>query len=264
MLQSRVTKLFALLLALGLAGGVGACATAPSDPEARAEFDKTNDPAEPTNRAVFGFNQAVDKNVFKPVAEAYQDTVPDTIRRTIHNFLVNLDEPVTGFNHLLQGNGSRAWVSVQRFVINTTIGVGGMFDVANEMGMPSIKADFGQTFGVWGIAEGPYMHLPIFGPSNPRDAVGMAFSFAANPLTWMSGGAVTAASLGRSAVEGVDERARNIDTLDDLERNSLDFYATLRSVYRQYRQGMIEDAKSGNPNAAVEFGYPREAEPEKK
>jgi phospholipid-binding lipoprotein MlaA len=132
------------------------------------------------------------------------------------------------------------------------------------MGLPGHKSDFGQTFGVWGIGEGPYMTLPIFGPSNPRDAVGLALSFAANPLTWMSGGAVTAASLSRGGVQGVDERARNVDTLDDLERNSLDFYATLRSVYRQYRQGMIEDAKSGNPNANVEFGYPKEAEPEKK
>jgi phospholipid-binding lipoprotein MlaA len=262
--HSRSTHLFAVFLSVALAAGLGACATAPADPEARAEFERTNDPAEPTNRDIHDFNQAFDKNLFKPVAEAYNDTVPDTIRRVIHNFLNNLDEPVVGFNDLLQGNGSRWWITTQRFIINTTIGVGGMIDVAAEMGIPGHKSDFGQTFGVWGIGEGPYMTLPIFGPSNPRDAVGMALGFAANPLTWMSGGAVTAASLGRGATQGVDERARNVDTLDDLERNSLDFYATLRSVYRQYRQGMIEDAKSGNPNANVEFGYPRESEPAKK
>jgi phospholipid-binding lipoprotein MlaA len=262
-LHQRSTKLFALILALGLAGGVGACATAPADPEGRVEFEKTNDPAEPTNRAVFDFNQSVDKNLFKPVAEAYQDVVPDTIRRVVHNFLTNLDEPVVGFNDLLQANGTRAWITMQRFVINTTIGVGGMFDVAAEMGLPGHKSDFGQTFGVWGIGEGPFITLPIFGPSNPRDAVGMALGFAANPLTWMSGGAATIASVARGGTQGIDERSRNIDTLDDLERNSLDFYATLRSVYRQYRQGMIEDAKSGNPNAHIEFGYPREAEPGK-
>ncbi len=109
-------------------------------------------------------------------------------------------------------------------------------------------------------AKAPYLTLPIFGPSDARDAVGLLVGFAANPLTWMSGTPAMVAGFGRAGTQGIDERGRNIDTLDDLQRSSLDFYATLRSVYRQHREGMIEEAKSGNPNAHVEFGYPKSDE----
>ena len=254
-------SLFVGLVAVGL--GLGACATRPAEQEAAAEFDKINDPAEPTNRAVFDFNQGFDRNIFKPVAQAYQDTVPGAVRRSVHNFLTNLDEPWVSFNDLLQGNTTRALTASTRFFINTTFGVAGFFDMAHEWGLPHHDSDFGQTLGVWGIAEGPYITLPIFGPSSARDTVGLLASFAANPLTWMSGTAPMVASMSRGGTQGIDERSRNIDTLDDLERNSLDFYATLRSVYRQHRAGMVEDAKSGNPNAKVEFGYPKADEPKK-
>ena len=250
------------LMAVGFALSVAGCATRPADPEAAAEFDKINDPGEPANREVFGFNQAVDRNVFKPVAQAYED-LPEGVRRGVHNFLTNLNEPVITFNDLLQANGTRALTSGTRFVVNTTFGLGGFFDMASTWGLPYHDADFGQTLGVWGFGEGPYITLPIFGPSNVRDTVGLALNFAANPLTWMSGTAPLVAGIGRGGVEGVDERGRNIDTLDDLQRNSLDFYATLRSVYRQHRNGMIEDAKGGDPNAHVEFGYPHTEEPGK-
>lgn len=257
-------KLLVSLCALGLALGASACASAPSDPEARTEFDKVNDPAEPTNRAVFGFNQTLDRNVIKPVAQAYEDNVPDGVRRGVHNFVTNLNEPLISFNDVLQGDAQRALASSTRFMINTTFGVAGVFDMADSWGLPHHDSDFGQTFGVWGIGEGPFLTLPIFGPSNVRDATGTVLTFAANPLTWISGGPALAAGMTRGATEGVDERGRNIDTLDDLQRNSLDFYATLRSVYRQHREGMIEEAKSGNPNAHVEFGYPKADQPDKK
>lgn len=250
------------LMAIGLAWSAAGCATRPTDPEAAAEFDKTNDPAEPTNRDVFAFNQSLDRNVFKPVAQAYED-LPQGVRTGVHNFLTNINEPVVAFNDVLQANGTRALTSSTRFLVNTTFGFGGFFDMASTWGLPHHDADFGQTFGVWGIGEGPYLTLPIFGPSDVRDTVGLAVSFAASPLTWMSGTAPLVAGIGKGATEGVDERGRNIDTLDDLQRNSLDFYATLRSVYRQHRNGMIEDAKSGDPNAHVEFGYPRTEEPSK-
>lgn len=250
-------RLLVGLFSLGLALSAGACATPPTDPEARAEFDKINDPAEPTNRAVFSFNEAVDRNFFKPVAQAYEDNVPEPVRRSVHNFLINLDEPIVGFNDLLQANSTRALSATTRFMINTTFGVGGLFDMAGSWGLPHHDSDFGQTLGVWGVGEGPYITLPIFGPSNARDATGLAVSFLANPLTWISGTASVLAGVARGTTQGIDERARNIDTLDDLQRNSLDFYATLRSVYRQHRDGMIEEAKSGNPNAHVEVGYPK-------
>ncbi|MEJ0072382.1 MAG: TonB family protein [Pseudomonadota bacterium] len=195
-------KLPVALCALGFALSLGACATAPADPESKAEFAKTNDPAEPTNRAVFDFNQTVDRNLFKPVAQAYQDNLPDGVRRGVHNFLTNLDEPLVSFNDLLQANGERALTSSTRFMINTTLGIGGIFDLAGDWGLPHHDSDFGQTFGVWGIGEGPYITLPIFGPSNARDAVGLALSFAANPLTWMSGGAAMIAGAGRAGHPG--------------------------------------------------------------
>jgi len=262
--KPRVSRrLLVGLLACGCAWAAGGCATRPADPEAAAEFDKVNDPAEPTNRAIFDFNQSFDRHLFKPVAQAYQDNVPDSVRRGVHNFFTNVDEPLVGFNDLLQANGTRALTAGTRFLINTTFGVAGIFDIATDWGLPHHDADFGQTLGVWGIGEGPYMTLPIFGPSNPRDTVGLLLSFAASPLTWMSGTAPTAAGFSRGAVQGIDERGRNIDALDDLERNSLDFYATLRSVYRQHRNGMIDSAKSGDPNAHVEFGYPRGDEEKK-
>jgi phospholipid-binding lipoprotein MlaA len=256
-------KLLVGILVAGL--GLGACATRPTEPEAAVEFDKINDPAEPTNRAVFEFNDGFDKHLFKPVAQVYEDAVPGAVRRSIHNFLVNLDEPWIGVNDLLQGNVERSLSASTRFFINTTFGVAGLFDMAAEWGLPHHDSDFGQTLGVWGIGEGPYLTLPIFGPSNVRDTIGLGMGFAANPLTWISGTASLVAGAARGTMQGVDERGRNIDTLDDLERNSLDFYATLRSVYRQHRNGMIEEAKSGNPNAAhIEVGYPKADEPEDK
>ncbi len=256
-------KLLIGLLMVGMAWTAAGCASRPSDQEAQAEFDKVNDPAEPTNRAIFDFNQSFDRNLFKPVAQAYEDTVPEPVRRSVHNFLTNLDEPLVSFNDVLQGNPERALASSTRFFINTTFGVAGFFDMAATWGLPHHDSDFGQTFGVWGIGEGPYITLPIFGPSNPRDTIGLALSMVASPTTWLSGTAVTVAGLARGGAAGIDERGRNIDTLDDLERNSLDFYATLRSVYRQHRNGMIEAAKSGDPNAHVEFGYPRTDEEKK-
>ncbi len=115
---------------------LAACATPPSDPEARVEFDATNDPAEPTNRTIFDANQFVDRNVLKPVAEAYHDHVRHGVQHGIHNFLTNLRTPIIGFNDLLQGNGGEAWTTVQRFTVNTAVGGFGIFDVAADWACP--------------------------------------------------------------------------------------------------------------------------------
>src|SRR5260221_8132059 len=118
-----------------------ACASVPTDPEARAEYEHANDPAEPTNRAIFAGNQFVDRNALKPVAQTYTDNVPDRVRQSLHNFLGNLGEPVVGANHLLQGNVDRAWTSVQRFTVNSTLGGAGFFDVATDWSRPHTHAD---------------------------------------------------------------------------------------------------------------------------
>lgn len=223
---------------------LAACATPPDDPEARADFEAQNDPLEPTNRAIFDANLFLDRNFFKPVAQGYVDVVPKPGRRAVHNVLKNLNEPLAAFNHTLQGNPGRGFDSLSRFVVNTTLGVGGLFDVAEDWGVPYKGADYGQTLGVWGVGEGPFLVLPFFGPSNPRDAVGFGAAAVSDPFD-ITFDIIDAnyASFLRGGVQAIDTRSRNLDTLDEIQRNSLDFYATLRSLYRQSRQADIEEAK---------------------
>src|SRR5262245_26904510 len=171
------------LAALSILLAVAACVTPPSDPEERAEWEQVNDPLEPTNRAIFEFNLTLDRYVMKPVATAYRDYLPEPVRRAVHNFLANLNSPLIFANDLLQGQGQRAMVTFSPAVINTTAGVGGLFDVASDYDLPRHDEDAGQTFAVWGISDGPFLMLPLFGPSNPRDTAGMAVEFVADPLS---------------------------------------------------------------------------------
>src|SRR5258708_13350920 len=146
-----------------------ACASVPTDPEARAEYEHANDPAEPTNRAIFAGNQFVDRNALKPVARAYEDYVPGGVRTSLHNFVSNLREPGIAVNDVLQANFGRAWNTTQRFVINSTVGGAGFFDLASDWDPPPPDAHFGQTFVASGIDPRPNVHLPHFGPTNPPD-----------------------------------------------------------------------------------------------
>jgi phospholipid-binding lipoprotein MlaA len=139
---------------------LGACAAVPTDPMARSVYDEANDPAEPTNRVIFDGNQWVDRYALQPAARAYQDHVPGGIRNGLRNFSQNLKAPVVLVNDVLQGNMSRALTTTQRFVINTTVGWAGLFDIASGWNLPAHQADFGQTLGVWGIGPGPSVQLP--------------------------------------------------------------------------------------------------------
>lgn len=238
----RPQWLSGLLLAALSLPLLGACATPPSDPQARAAFDARNDPAEPTNRDVFAFDEFVDKNAIKPVAKAYRDDVPVVVQNRLHDFLLNLHAPVIEINDILQGNFSRGWITLQRFAVNTTVGGLGLFDVASDWDLPFHNADYGETLAVWGIGEGPYVVLPIFGPSNVRDAVGTGLGFVLDPLTWVGGTNAMYANYSRAGAGGVDTRANTIAATDALEQNSLDFYAAARSAYRQHRAAEIADA----------------------
>jgi phospholipid-binding lipoprotein MlaA len=244
-LTAAARRLAALFL-LGTMATLAACATPPSDPIARAEFEKTNDPLEPMNREIFNFNLFLDRNLIKPVALGYRNVFPQFVRDTIRNFLHNLNEPVIFANDMMQGEWGAANLSAARFLINSTFGVGGLVDFATNTGVPRQTGDFGQTLASWGVAEGPYLVLPIFGPSNPRDAVGMGVDGVMEPFGYLASdyGAGNSATIGRMAASGVDLRARNIETLDDLERNAIDFYAELRSLYRQHR---AEELRHGRP-----------------
>ena len=238
----------------------GGCASAPKGEAAADEAESDNDPAEGVNRAIFKANVAVDRAVMKPVAKAYNEHVPDVVQTGVHNVVQNLKEPAVAVNDLLQGNVGNAWQSVQRLTVNSTIGVAGVVDVAAKWGLPPHKADFGQTLGVWGVGEGPYIQLPLLGPSNPRDALGTAVDMALNPLTFVGGAPATYAGVATGGANAVDKRAEHLEDLDALERNSLDYYAALRSVYRQHREAEIKAAK-GPPEGRVDISLPNTSSP---
>ncbi|HEX3523987.1 MAG TPA: VacJ family lipoprotein, partial [Stellaceae bacterium] len=228
-----------LAVFFGLVLCCGGCASAPHDATVADDAEAEHDPAEPVNRAIFKVNVAADHAVMRPVAEAYTDHVPEGVQKGIHNVVQNLKEPAVAVNDALQGNVKHAWESVQRLAVNSTAGVAGIFDVADKLGIPPHKADFGQTLAVWGVGEGPFVELPLLGPSNARDTVGTVVDMAMNPLTFVGGAPATYASVGTGSANVVDTRAQHLHDLDELERNSLDYYATLRSVYRQHRDAEI-------------------------
>ena len=232
------------------------CATSLSDPPSADEADSDNDPAEGVNRAIFKANLAADHAVMRPVAQAYTDHVPEVVQTGVHNVVQNLKEPAVALNDLLQGNVKHAWQSVQRLAVNTTVGAVGVVDVAAKWGLPPHKADFGQTLAVWGVGEGPFVELPLLGPSNPRDALGTAVDMALNPLTFVGGAPATYASVATGGANFVDVRAQHLHDLDELERNSLDYYATLRSVYRQHREAEITTAKEPEAQGRVDISIP--------
>jgi len=204
---------------------------------------ENNDPYENTNRAIFEFNLKVDSLALKPTAESYSTYVPEGVRDALRNLEENLDRPVVLANDLLQGEGRRAGQSAGRFLLNSTFGLAGLFDVASRVGIASHDEDFGQTLAVWGVGEGPYLVLPLLGPSNPRDAAGSAVDVALDPTVYISIKHHTFWIIGRQYMRIVDARARNLELLADIERDSLDFYATTRSLYRQHRASEIRNGK---------------------
>jgi phospholipid-binding lipoprotein MlaA len=218
------------------------CATGPNGP------GDQNDPYEAQNRQIFELNQSLDRNVALPIAKGYVAVVPEPARDGIHNFLVNLHVPVIFANDVLQGEASRAGETLGRFTVNSTLGVGGLIDVATKVGIPEHHSDFGETLAVYGVNEGPYLVLPMIGPSNPRDAAGYVVDTALDPSTWISWRSSTFFKLGRGVLDLVDTRSRNIETLDELERSSVDLYATMRSLYRQHRQAEINHGKADIDN----------------
>lgn len=224
-------------LALALLAGLCVAGCSTPSPNAVAQ----NDPYEATNRSIFEFNQRIDRHTLRPSAEHYAATVPEGVRDSIHNALENLDLPVTFVNEVLQGEPRLAGRTVGRFALNSTFGFASLFDVATRLGIEEHTEDFGQTLAVWGIGDGPYLMLPFLGPSSPRDATGFAVDFAFDPTIYVRVKHHYWWIIGRKYISMVDQRARRLDTLDDIERNSLDFYATTRSLYRQYRANEIRN-----------------------
>jgi len=205
-----------------------------------------NDPIEPVNRAIFGFNRVIHNNVLGPVARAYNDHVPADMRLGIGNFLNNLSSPITMANHVLQGDIMGALHVFVRLFINSTIGIGGMADVVSEVDGEARDEDFGQTLGVWGMGEGFYLVLPIFGPSSPRDTIGkFLVDGYFDPFgLYVENTNRDAWEYSETAASGVDEFAGVVDELEQIEKTSVDYYAAIRSLYRQKRKSLISNGKA--------------------
>lgn len=248
--RRAIARFAASLLVLAMAAG---CATPPpdSDPEAVAEWEQVNDPIEPFNRAMFDFNDTLDTYAIRPVAEGYRTYVPEFPRERIHDFLSYLHSPLIFVNDVLQGESDRAVQTFFRAAFNTTFGLLGLIDFASAAGIPAHEEDFGQTLAVWGIGEGPYLVLPLLGPSNPRDAFGLAVESYADPISITLGNIHYGdVGWGRTALDGLDRRTAMIEPLDDVKRTSLDYYASLRSLYRQHRAAEIANGHDQTPFGA--------------
>ena len=214
--------------------------------------NSTKDCFEPLNRATFALNQGLDKAFFKPVAKGYR-SLPQPIKKGTGNVLNNLSTLITIPNNVLQGDLKTAGINTGRLIVNTTIGILGIFDVASEMGFPSyVKEDYGQTLGTWGVGPGCYLVLPVLGPSTIRDTAGMFinvmggdpyYNISVNGNNEYLDGELYAATKMLSAVEF---RATNIESFDNLEKNSVDFYASVRSIYNQDRENKIKNNQRGS------------------
>ncbi len=247
----------ALVAALGAVLVTTGCATAPDDPEELALFEEANDPIEPLNRAIFEFNLALDKAFLRPVASAYRTVLPQFAQDGVRNFLRWLRSPVIFINDVLQGKPDRAHETAMRFAANS-LGFFGFIDWAGDAGLEFHDEDFGQTLAVWGFGEGPYLMLPILGPSNIRDTVGWAVdTILLDPIAWWarqdSNAFIHWVQWVRFLATAVDSRARNMDQLAELEESSLDFYAAVRSLYRQRRNDLIRDGAVEDDDALPEF-----------
>jgi phospholipid-binding lipoprotein MlaA len=228
----------ARLATLACCAALVGCASVPS-----GEAQAPDDPLEPLNRTVFNVNTALDDAVIRPLAEAYRTAVPPFVRDRIRSVIDNLAEPRIFANDLLQRRGDAAAITLARFTVNSIAGLGGLFDVATAQGLPRQSGDFGQTLYTWGVADGPYLMLLFFGPSNVRDAFGLGVDlFTTPPALVLTGHTGEVINFSVGAVGAMDLRSRNIETLDEIKASALDYYTHLKSVSWQYRQKQLHEA----------------------
>lgn len=218
-----------------------AASTGPTqDPEAEPEFpdDMDNDPFEGFNRAIYKFNDYVDRGVLKPVARAYDKVMPGFVKKVVSNFFRNLFEPTVIINDVLQAKFKQTASDTARFIVNTTAGIGGFFDVASHVQLPAHNEDFGQTLGYWGIGEGPFIVWPFFGPRNVRDSFGMAVDWYTDPITYIES---DKARWGLRVLQVIDTRTQLLKASTVLEQATDDQYLFVREAYRQRRRNLIYD-----------------------
>ena len=217
-----------------------ACLCAPATAHAQ-EF--IYDPFENFNRHLLAVHEAIDHAVLAPVARGYRHITPRPVRNSVNNFLDNLHSPVVFVNDVLQGEAKRAGTTAARFGINSTIGVLGIFDPARNMGFAHHDEDFGQTLAVWGVSSGPYLFIPVLGPTTVRDGAGQIVDLVFDPLNWARFHDANAVRTTRVVVTGVAARESVLDEVDDIYRNSGDPYVTIRTSYGLFRYSAIQNGR---------------------
>ena len=256
-LHISITLLLLLFSFNLLAGASDDVKTSSDDFETTTFEDEIYDPLEEINRAIFGFNNIADRVILEPVAKGYKK-LPSPIQGGVSNFINNLKLPLAAFNQLLQGQGKNAVESTGRFLINSTVGIFGIVDVADNIGLDQKEEDFGQTLATWGVGDGFYVVLPLFGPSNLRDSTGMLLTMMTDPVNAYAvrEGEAWAIPL-RTAANAIDQRSQIIDEVNALRDNSLDYYAAVRSSYYQNRKAAImntdDDVLTPLPLISIEF-----------
>jgi len=226
------TRFACALMAAAIITGVSGCATGPER--------KASDPLEPMNRAVFSFNESLDRHLAKPVATGYTKVTPAPLRTAFSNFFSNLGDIGNFANNLLQLNGTAAAEDLMRFTFNSTFGLGGLLDWASAAGLPKHHQDFGLTLGHYGVPSGPYLVLPLFGPSSVRDASGWIFTSALSPTTYLP----VEAGVPLFGLNVVSARADMLGATDLLEQAALDKYSFVRDGYIQRRAYLLNDGKA--------------------
>ena len=201
---------------------------------------RINDPFEPVNRVIFDFNMKADEYVLTPVSKSYKYIVPEPGRNGIKNFLDNLRSPINFANYLLQGDIENATKTFTRFSMNTVLGLGGILDPATEFNVISDRTSFGDTLSIWGVEEGPYLMLPILGPSTVKDTTGLFIDIALDPIYWSGKNSenyiIKHNTIFRGVTRAIDNRSRNYQKVDNIRNNSLDPYASVRSLYLQHNK----------------------------
>lgn len=214
---------------------------APETSQALERADGVYDPAEGFNRRMYSVHDAIDNAVLEPAARGYRAVTPRPVRSGVRNFLQNLRGPVIFANDVLQGEFKRAGQTAGRFLLNSTLGVAGVIDVAEEVGIAQHDEDFGQTLAVWGVSEGPYLFIPLIGPTNVRDGAGRIVDIALNPLSWTEFDGESAFTTSRYVLGGLSAREGLIETVDTIRQSSTDPYVTYRSSYELSRESAIRN-----------------------
>jgi phospholipid-binding lipoprotein MlaA len=252
MTDFKTKKFLAIAVAMGLSVFAAGCASTGTQEAQYVGGEQIQDPIEGFNRGVFAVNEAVDKAVIEPVARGYRYVTPKPVRQGVRNFLRNLKSPIIMGNQLLQGDLEGFGNASARLFINTLLGVGGIFDIADWGGIPYEPEDFGQTLAVWGVGHGPYVVIPLLGPSSVRDGTGMLVDSFVDPVRiYMFNHDLEWLHYTRLGVSAIDQREELLDVIDDLRSNSFDYYAAIRSAYYQRRQALVNDMNAGSSSADI-------------